>query len=284
MQRSPLFEAKCFIYWKNRFETYVKSKDINLWHIIVNGDYKPIITNLVTGKEEAIPYDKLKDENKKMLSKNDDAKMALYNVLLKKEYEKIFLYKAAKDIWNSLVITHHDELIGNLKVYEVVFEKDSEVSKSFVGGCWSDSDEDDDPKKDEICLMAHDSNEVRLKVKLESNEWIKDSDCSRHMTSNKDLFSTYEAINRGNVVFSSNTKSKIIGKGQICDKKCKVLFSETGSKILKDDITIGRGIRKNGLYVMKIGNSPKDSLCLTSIDDTLTLWHRRLGHANMRLI
>ncbi|GKE58496.1 ribonuclease H-like domain-containing protein, partial [Tanacetum coccineum] len=35
---------------------------------------------------------------------------------------------------------------------------------------------------------------------------------------------------------------------------------------------------------MKIGKTPKDSLCLASIDDTSTLWHRRLGHANMRLI
>ncbi|GKB77708.1 integrase, catalytic region, zinc finger, CCHC-type containing protein [Tanacetum coccineum] len=125
---------------------------------------------------------------------------------------------------------------------------------------------------------------LRLKVKLEPDEWIKDSGCSRHMTGNKDLFSTYEAINGGNVVFGSNTKSKIISKGQICDKKCKVLFSETSSEILKDDIIIRRWIRKNGLYVMKIGNSPKDSLCLASIDDTLTLWHRRLGHANIEQV
>ncbi|GKC50637.1 retrovirus-related pol polyprotein from transposon TNT 1-94 [Tanacetum coccineum] len=130
------------------------------------------------------------------------------------------------------------------------------------------------------------------------------------MTGNKDLFSSYKSIDGGNVVFGSNTKIKIIGKGtithnsltihdvshvenlsfnllsigQICDKKCKVLFSETSSEILKDDITIGSGTRKNGLYIMKMGNSPKDSLCLTSIDDTSTLWHRRLGHANMRLI
>ncbi|GJS10231.1 hypothetical protein Tco_0367027 [Tanacetum coccineum] len=43
MQRPPLFEANCFIYWKNRFETYVKSKDIDLWCIIVYGNYKPTI-------------------------------------------------------------------------------------------------------------------------------------------------------------------------------------------------------------------------------------------------
>ncbi|GJT15265.1 retrovirus-related pol polyprotein from transposon TNT 1-94 [Tanacetum coccineum] len=36
---------------------------------------------------------------------------------------------------------------------------------------------------------------VRLKVKLEPDEWIKDSGCSRHMTGNKDLFSSYKSIN-----------------------------------------------------------------------------------------
>ncbi|GJU72475.1 zf-CCHC domain-containing protein [Tanacetum coccineum] len=32
--------------------------------------------------------------------------------------------------------------------------------KAFVGGCWSDSEEEDDSNKDEICLMAHTTNEV----------------------------------------------------------------------------------------------------------------------------
>ncbi|GJR04140.1 retrovirus-related pol polyprotein from transposon TNT 1-94 [Tanacetum coccineum] len=112
--------------------------------------------------------------------------------------------------------------------------------KVFVAGCWSDIE--DDSKKEEIRLMALDNNEVRLKVNLEPDEWIKDNGFSRHMTGNKDLFSSYKTIDGG------------------------------------------RGIRKNGLYIMKMGNSPKDILCLTSIDDTSTLWHRRLGHANMRLI
>ncbi|GKB32833.1 retrovirus-related pol polyprotein from transposon TNT 1-94 [Tanacetum coccineum] len=47
---------------------------------------------------------------------------------------------------------------------------------------------------------------------------------------------------------------------------------------------IGRGIRKKGLCVMKLGNKPKDQICLTTIDENSTLWHRRLGHVNMRLI
>ncbi|GJT46739.1 hypothetical protein Tco_0955454 [Tanacetum coccineum] len=106
MQRPPLFEANCFIYWKNRFETYVKSKDIDLWHIIVYGDYKPTIKNKDTGKEEVIPYKKFEEIYKKMISKNDEAKMVLYNALPKKEYERIFMCKTAKDVWNSLIITH----------------------------------------------------------------------------------------------------------------------------------------------------------------------------------
>ncbi|GJZ22773.1 hypothetical protein Tco_0559812 [Tanacetum coccineum] len=106
MQRPPLLEANGLIYWKNRFETYVKSKDIDLWHIIVNGDYKPTFRNTSTDRDETLPYERLSDENKKMLSKNNEAKMVLYNALPKKEYEKIFMCKTAKDIWNSLVITH----------------------------------------------------------------------------------------------------------------------------------------------------------------------------------
>ncbi|GJX39587.1 retrovirus-related pol polyprotein from transposon TNT 1-94 [Tanacetum coccineum] len=124
------------------------------------------------------------------------------------------------------------------------------------------------------------------------------------------LFSTYKAYNGGNVIFGSNLPGNIIGKGmisneslnidnvehvdnlrfnllsvgQICDNKCRITFSEHDSEITKDGKVIGRGIRKKGLYVMKLGNKPKDKTCLATIDKNSTLWHRRLGHANMRLI
>ncbi|GJY29887.1 zf-CCHC domain-containing protein [Tanacetum coccineum] len=54
---------------------------------------------------------------------------------------------------------------------------------------------------------------VRHKVKLDPDEWIQDSGCTRHMTGNKDLFLSYKTFDGGNVLFGSNTKSKIIGKG-----------------------------------------------------------------------
>ncbi|GJX76219.1 retrovirus-related pol polyprotein from transposon TNT 1-94 [Tanacetum coccineum] len=183
--------------------------------------------------------------------------------------------------------------------------------RAFVGGSWSDSGEEDDEKvNNETCLVAQASSEICLGVDLEPDEWIKDSGCSKHMTGNRKLFSSYKAYNGGNVIFGSNLRGNIIGKGtisndslkidnvehvdnlrfnllsigQICDNKCRVTFSEHDSEITKDGKVIGRGIRKKGLYVMKLGNKPKDKICLATIDENSTLWHRRLGHANMRLI
>nr|GEV91530.1 putative reverse transcriptase domain-containing protein [Tanacetum cinerariifolium] len=54
--------------------------------------------------------------------------------------------------------------------------------KSFVEGSWSDSGEEDDEK---ICLG----------VNLEPDEWIKDNECSKHMTDNQKLFTSYKAYN-----------------------------------------------------------------------------------------
>ncbi|GJQ89013.1 zf-CCHC domain-containing protein [Tanacetum coccineum] len=289
MQRPPLFESDHFIYWKNRFETYVKAKDLDLWHIILNGDFPPLARNKETQILEVVPFEEQSDDLKKKLAKNNEAKMVLYNALPKKEYERIFMCKTAKDIWQSLLITHQeesidsgfarfntiitslkaldegfssknyvrkflralhpkwrakvtaieeskdlsslalDELIGNLKVHEVVMEKDSEIyrgkkervksialkakkessddetstsrsddeeyamakgksdrkcfrcgdpnhligdcpkptrnkdQKAFIGGSWSDSENDaEDKTNDETCLMAQSSNEVTL--------------------------------------------------------------------------------------------------------------------------
>ncbi|GJS85861.1 hypothetical protein Tco_0752402 [Tanacetum coccineum] len=106
MQRPPLFESDGFIYWKNRFETYVKSKDLDLWHIITNGDFLPFQNNPETKKDEIVPFDKQNDDLKRKLSKNNEAKMIIYNALPRKEYERIFMCETAKDIWNSLLVTH----------------------------------------------------------------------------------------------------------------------------------------------------------------------------------
>nr|GEV41230.1 zf-CCHC domain-containing protein/DUF4219 domain-containing protein/UBN2 domain-containing protein [Tanacetum cinerariifolium] len=177
---------------KARFETYVKAKYLDLWHIFLNGDFPSLAKNEVTQILEDVPFEEQSDDLKKKLAKNNEAKMVLYNALPKKEYERIFMCKTTKDIWQLLLITHQvlkllmkvslarttlgsffralhpkwrakvteikelkdlsslalDELIENLKVHEVVMEKDFEIYKG---------------KKERIKSIA-------LKAKKESND------------------------------------------------------------------------------------------------------------------
>ncbi|GJY94801.1 retrovirus-related pol polyprotein from transposon TNT 1-94, partial [Tanacetum coccineum] len=84
---------------------------------------------------------------------------------------------------------------------------------------------------------------ICLGVDLEPDEWIKDSGCSKHMTGNRKLFSSYKAYNGGNVIFGSNLRGNIIGKGQLCNNKYRVTFSEHDSEITKDGKVIGELVR-----------------------------------------
>ncbi|GJS02960.1 retrovirus-related pol polyprotein from transposon TNT 1-94 [Tanacetum coccineum] len=444
MQRPLLFESDSFIYWKDRFETYVKSKDLDLWHVITNGDFHPIENNPKTKLDEVVPFEKqcnsqvkdnkidfLVQQYKQFVISEDesiDNAFARFNTIItslkaldegysSKNYFRKFL-RALHPNWRAKVTAIEeskdltslslDELIGNLKVHEMIIKKDSKIVKAkgerrslalkakkessdeerstsgsedeeyamvvrdfkkffkrrgrfvrqprndkktfqrilddkniksdrkcfrcgdpnhlirecpkppkdknqrvFVGGSWSDSGEEDDEKaKDETCLMAHASSEICIGVDLEPVEWIKDSGCSKHMTGNRKLFSTYKAYNGCNNIFGSNLCGNIIGKGtishgslkianvehvdnlrfnllsvgQICDSKCKVIFFENDSEIVKEGKVIGSGFRKKGLYAMNLGTKPKDKICLATIDENFTLWRRRLGHANIRLI
>ncbi|GJV77753.1 hypothetical protein Tco_1509337 [Tanacetum coccineum] len=116
MQRPPLFESDGFIYWKNRFETYVKSKDLDLWHVITDGDFPPIQNNPETKKDEIVPFHKQNDDLKKKLAKNNETKM----------HAKVTAIEESKNLTTKSL----DELIGNLKVYEEVIKKDFETVKS----------------------------------------------------------------------------------------------------------------------------------------------------------
>ncbi|GJR71579.1 retrovirus-related pol polyprotein from transposon TNT 1-94 [Tanacetum coccineum] len=365
MQRPPLFESDGFIHWKNRFETYVKSKDLDLWHVIIDGDFPLIQNNPKMKKDEVVPFHKQNDDLKKKPAKNNEAKMVIKKdfetVKGKKEQSRSLALKVKKEVSDkdsSSFDSEDKEYAMTVKEFKKFFKRRGrfvrqprgdrktfqrsrndgygkserkcfrcgdpnhligECSKppknndqrAFIGGAWSDNGEDEMEKtKDETCLVAQAPDEICLGINLEPDEWIKDSGCSKHMTGNRKLFSSYKAYNGGNVIFGSNLRGKIIGKGtisqdsliienvehvdnltynllsvgQICDNKCKVIFTEHDSEIIKDEKVIGKGIRKGGIYVMKLGNKPEDKICLATLDENSTLWHRRLGHANMQLI
>ncbi|GKB06634.1 hypothetical protein Tco_0834867 [Tanacetum coccineum] len=91
MQRPPLLEPNGFCFWKTRFETYVKSKDIDLWQVIQNGDFYFEVEDEEPNLMKETPYELLNDEQKKQLGKNNKANITLYNALPHKEYERIDL-------------------------------------------------------------------------------------------------------------------------------------------------------------------------------------------------
>ncbi|GKA63592.1 hypothetical protein Tco_0763198 [Tanacetum coccineum] len=78
----------------------------------MNDDFSSVAKNEVTQVLEVVPFEQQTDELKKQLGKNNEAKMFFYNVLPKKKYERIFMCKTAKDIWQLLLITHQ----GNSQV------------------------------------------------------------------------------------------------------------------------------------------------------------------------
>ncbi|GJW01032.1 hypothetical protein Tco_1556283 [Tanacetum coccineum] len=165
MQRPPLFESDGFIYWKNRFETYVKSKDLDLWHVITYGDFPPIQNNPKTKKDEIVPFDKQNDDLKKKLAKNNEAKMKDTEMVKAKEKQNRSLAlkdkKESSDEDSSTSDSEDEEYAMAVRDFKI-FQKTRKIpQRAFVGGSWSGSDEDkEDKTKDEKFLMAKASNEV----------------------------------------------------------------------------------------------------------------------------
>ncbi|GKE31841.1 putative reverse transcriptase domain-containing protein [Tanacetum coccineum] len=59
---------------------------------------------------------------------------------------------------------------------------------------------------------------------------------------------------------------------------------EIATYVINNGKTLAKGHRRNGLYTCKLGDNFKQQICLASVVDNSTLWHRMLGHTNMRLV
>nr|GEX72996.1 retrovirus-related Pol polyprotein from transposon TNT 1-94 [Tanacetum cinerariifolium] len=270
MQRPPLFESDGFIYWKNRFETYVKSKDLDLWAL--HPKWRAKVTVIEESKNlTTLPLDKL------------IGNLKVYEEVIKKDFETV---KGKKEQSRSLALKEFKKFFkrqgrfvrqprGDRKTFqrsrndgygkserkcfrcgdpnhligECSKPPKNNDQRAFIGGAWSDNGEDELEKtKDETCLIAQAPDEICLGINLEPDEWIKDSGCSKHMTGNRKLFSSYKAYNEGNVIFGSNlrgysqnSKAYIVLNKQIMkvEESLNVTFDETppppGTSPLEDD-------------------------------------------------
>ncbi|GJR51785.1 putative ribonuclease H-like domain-containing protein [Tanacetum coccineum] len=109
------------------------------------------------------------------------------------------------------------------------------------------------------------------------NKGIIDSGCSRHMAGNKAYLVEYQDYN----------------SGLVCDKKNKILFTNTECLVLSPDFklldenqVLLRVPRQNNMYSFNLENIiPTGGLaCLiakATVDES-NKWHRRLGHVNFK--
>ncbi|GJV98160.1 retrovirus-related pol polyprotein from transposon TNT 1-94 [Tanacetum coccineum] len=141
---------------------------------------------------------------------------------------KVMAIEESKDL-TSLSL---DELIGNIKVHEMIIKKDFEIVKAKVERKSLALKAKKESSDEECSTFGSEDKEYAIAVRdfkkfskrrdmpwsrLGADEWIKDSGCSKHMTGNQKLFFTYKAYNGGNVIFGSNLRGNIIGKGILGD-------------------------------------------------------------------
>ncbi|GJV00275.1 putative ribonuclease H-like domain-containing protein [Tanacetum coccineum] len=129
------------------------------------------------------------------------------------------------------------------------------------------------------------------------NKEIVDSGCSRHMTRNKAHLAEYQDYNGGPIAFRGskepNNIQSLFSVDKMCDKKNKVLFTDTECLVLSPDFKLPdenqvllKVPRQNNMYSFNLENIvPSGGLaCLiakATVDES-NKWHRRLGHVNFK--
>ncbi|GJZ82287.1 hypothetical protein Tco_0647460 [Tanacetum coccineum] len=112
---------------------------------------------------------------------------------------------------------------------------------------------------------------------------IVDSGCSRHMTGNKAYLVEYQEFQGGSVVFGD---FNLFSVSQMCDKKNKVLFTNTECLVLSPDFKLPdenqvllRIPRQNNMYSFNLENivptGGLDCLIAKATVDESNKWHRR---------
>src|ERR1044072_5970279 len=156
--------------------------------------------------------------------------------------------------------------------------------------------------------------QISLTAPQRHQSWYLDSGCSRHMTGERHMFQELELKAGGVVRFGGNQKGKIIGSGtigygkspsiksvllveglmhnllsisQLADNGYDVLFNQKSCEVVsqKDGSILFNGKRKNNIYKISISDLVKQNAkCLLSVYEEQWVWHRTLGHINLKRI
>ncbi|GJS32694.1 hypothetical protein Tco_0531076 [Tanacetum coccineum] len=199
IQKPPLLEPNGFCFWKARFKTYVKSKDIDLWQVIQNGEFYFEVEDSETKLMKETSCELLKDEQKKQLGKNNKVKMTLYNGLplkdckidlLTQEYEN---FSISNEETIDSVFTRFIAIVISLKSLDPDYSSKNQVRK-FI--CvlplkWRAKDNDGVASK----TTKENVKSLTLKAKVTREQTSDDSDSQGESDEDVDKEEEAEAFN-----------------------------------------------------------------------------------------
>nr|GEX85579.1 copia protein [Tanacetum cinerariifolium] len=196
-------------------------RNLKVYEMIIK-KYSKIVKAKGERKSLALKAKKKSSDEKCSTSRSEDEKYAIAVRDFKKFFKKVFKRR-------DRFVRQFKTTKRSSKVFEMA--RTTKVIENVL-----------DAAKDETCLIAQASNEICLGADLEPDEWIKDNECSKHMTGNRKLFSSYKAYNGGNVIFGGNLHGNIIGKEPknvneaLTDKSWLIAIQEELNQFIANDV------------------------------------------------
>ncbi|KAL6331736.1 hypothetical protein AAG906_016732 [Vitis piasezkii] len=136
--------------------------------------------------------------------------------------------------------------------------------------------------------------EVNL-VGSNPKEWWIDTGATRHVCSDKKMFSTFEPIENGEKVFMGTRHLEIKGQGKKIRKNLvsgsllnnhgfRLVFESNKFILSKSGMYVGKGYMSDGMWKLNVMTIIKSNMNKASTStymlESSNLWHGRLGHVN----
>nr|KYP56640.1 hypothetical protein KK1_002884 [Cajanus cajan] len=103
IHRPPVFNGENYVYWKIRMRIFIEAIDIAVWNAIENGPYIPMTKD--DDKKEK-HWSEWSDDEKKRAQYDYRAKNIITSALSIDEFFRISQCKSAKEMWDTLQVTH----------------------------------------------------------------------------------------------------------------------------------------------------------------------------------
>ncbi|KAH9698517.1 hypothetical protein KPL71_024037 [Citrus sinensis] len=114
--RPPFFDGNDYPYLKTRMRIYLQALDYEIWEVVCDGPFMPLIKNKV-GEDIPKPSREWNELEKRKATLNSKSMNALFCALDKKEFHRVSSCESANEIWHEL---------------EVVYEGTNQVKESKI--------------------------------------------------------------------------------------------------------------------------------------------------------